>query len=54
MPFTLFDNRVDRISVNPRKQAFEKMISGMCQSFTHLLGVAVGSSASDQSKTWAR
>ncbi|KAL8281177.1 hypothetical protein RQP46_006535 [Phenoliferia psychrophenolica] len=29
MPFTLFDNRVDRISINPRKQAFEKMISGM-------------------------
>ncbi|KAM0753186.1 hypothetical protein T439DRAFT_339008 [Meredithblackwellia eburnea MCA 4105] len=29
LPFTLFDNRVDRISINPRKQAFEKMISGM-------------------------
>ncbi|KAK4704421.1 hexokinase, partial [Phenoliferia sp. Uapishka_3] len=25
MPFTLFDNRVDRISINPRKQAFEKV-----------------------------
>ncbi|ORY46308.1 hexokinase-domain-containing protein [Leucosporidium creatinivorum] len=29
MPFTIFDSRVDRISINPRKQAFEKMISGM-------------------------
>ncbi|SGY20713.1 BQ5605_C016g08132 [Microbotryum silenes-dioicae] len=29
MPFTVFDSRVDRISINPRKQAFEKMISGM-------------------------
>lgn len=36
LPFTLFDNRVDRISVNPRKQAFEKMISGMCASFLPL------------------
>lgn len=35
MPFTLFDNRVDRISINPRKQAFEKMISGMCMSLFH-------------------
>lgn len=25
MPFTIFDNRVDRISINPRKQAFEKV-----------------------------
>lgn len=29
LPFTVFDSRVDRISINPRKQAFEKMISGM-------------------------
>lgn len=29
LPFTIFDSRVDRISINPRKQAFEKMISGM-------------------------
>lgn len=29
MPFTIFDSRVDRISINPRKQAYEKMISGM-------------------------
>ncbi|GAA5920610.1 hypothetical protein JCM1841_001473 [Sporobolomyces salmonicolor] len=29
MPFTVFDSRVDRISINPRKQAYEKMISGM-------------------------
>lgn len=25
MPFTIFDSRVDRISINPRKQAFEKV-----------------------------
>ncbi|BGO91558.1 hypothetical protein NBRC10512_003218 [Rhodotorula toruloides] len=29
LPFTIFDSRVDRISINPRKQAYEKMISGM-------------------------
>jgi len=29
MKFTTFDNKVDRESINPRKQAFEKMISGM-------------------------
>ncbi|GAA5850645.1 hypothetical protein JCM8547_001943 [Rhodosporidiobolus lusitaniae] len=29
LPFTIFDSRVDRISINPRKQAFEKMVSGM-------------------------
>ncbi|GAA5935323.1 hypothetical protein JCM3775_006239 [Rhodotorula graminis] len=29
LPFTVFDSRVDRISINPRKQAYEKMISGM-------------------------
>ncbi|GAA6001383.1 hypothetical protein JCM10207_006636 [Rhodosporidiobolus poonsookiae] len=29
LPFTVFDSRVDRISINPRKQAFEKMVSGM-------------------------
>jgi len=25
MPFTIFDSRVDRISINPRKQAYEKV-----------------------------
>ena len=25
MPFTVFDSRVDRISINPRKQAYEKV-----------------------------
>ena len=25
LPFTIFDSRVDRISINPRKQAFEKV-----------------------------
>lgn len=27
MPFTIFDSRVDRISINPRKQAYEKVSS---------------------------
>jgi len=31
LPFTEFDNKVDRESVNPRFQAFEKFISGMYQ-----------------------
>jgi len=31
LPFTEFDNKVDRESINPRKQAFEKLISGMYQ-----------------------
>ncbi|CEQ39556.1 SPOSA6832_01095 [Sporobolomyces salmonicolor] len=26
MPFTVFDSRVDRISINPRKQAYEKVL----------------------------
>jgi len=29
LPFTMFDNKVDRESINPRFQAFEKFISGM-------------------------
>jgi len=29
LPFTPFDNKVDRESINPRYQAFEKFISGM-------------------------
>ncbi|KAH8917565.1 putative glucokinase [Atractiella rhizophila] len=29
LPFTVFDNKLDRESINPRRQAFEKMISGM-------------------------
>jgi hexokinase len=29
LPFTPFDNKVDRESINPRFQAFEKFISGM-------------------------
>ncbi|KAF8313046.1 hypothetical protein DL93DRAFT_2059334 [Clavulina sp. PMI_390] len=31
LPFTQFDNKVDRESINPRFQAFEKFISGMYQ-----------------------
>ena len=27
----MFDNKLDRESINPRKQAFEKMVSGMCE-----------------------
>ncbi|KAH9816571.1 hexokinase-domain-containing protein [Melampsora americana] len=29
LPVTKYDNKLDRLSINPRKQAFEKMISGM-------------------------
>lgn len=29
LPVSIFDNKVDRESINPRKQAFEKMVSGM-------------------------
>lgn len=29
LPMTVFDNKVDRESINPRQQIFEKMISGM-------------------------
>ncbi|KAG0150682.1 hypothetical protein CROQUDRAFT_37928 [Cronartium quercuum f. sp. fusiforme G11] len=29
LPITKYDNKLDRESINPRKQAFEKMISGM-------------------------
>ncbi|CAO3667416.1 unnamed protein product [Rhizopus stolonifer] len=29
LPFTLYDNRLDRESINPGKQPFEKLISGM-------------------------
>lgn len=29
LPYTAFDNKLDRESINPRKQPFEKMISGM-------------------------
>lgn len=29
LPFTPFDNKLDRKSINPRYQAFEKFISGM-------------------------
>ena len=29
LPTTPFDNKVDRQSINPRLQAFEKFISGM-------------------------
>ncbi|MBW0499840.1 hypothetical protein O181_039555 [Austropuccinia psidii MF-1] len=29
LPFTKYDNQVDRRSINPRRQAFEKMVSGM-------------------------
>ncbi|KAF9114944.1 glucokinase [Mortierella sp. AM989] len=29
LPLTMFDNRLDRLSVNPDKQIFEKMIAGM-------------------------
>ncbi|KAF9520373.1 hypothetical protein BS47DRAFT_1370488 [Hydnum rufescens UP504] len=31
LPFTEYDNKVDRESINPRFQAFEKFISGMYQ-----------------------
>ncbi|WVQ71653.1 hypothetical protein IAR50_001193 [Cryptococcus sp. DSM 104548] len=29
LPVSIYDNKLDRESINPRKQAFEKMISGM-------------------------
>lgn len=29
LPVSMFDNKLDRKSINPRKQAFEKMVSGM-------------------------
>ncbi|POV98781.1 hypothetical protein PSTT_14193 [Puccinia striiformis] len=29
LPVTKYDNKLDRESINPRKQAFEKMVSGM-------------------------
>lgn len=29
LPLTLYDNKLDRESINPRQQIFEKMISGM-------------------------
>ncbi|CAH1767704.1 14911_t:CDS:2 [Entrophospora sp. SA101] len=29
LPLTMFDNKLDRESINPREQIFEKMISGM-------------------------
>nr|CAG8559593.1 12592_t:CDS:2 [Entrophospora candida] len=29
LPLTMFDNKLDRKSINPREQIFEKMISGM-------------------------
>ncbi|PHZ12954.1 putative glucokinase [Rhizopus microsporus ATCC 52813] len=29
LPYTAFDNKLDRESINPRKQPFEKMVSGM-------------------------
>jgi len=29
LPITLYDNQVDRLTINPRKQAFEKMIGGL-------------------------
>lgn len=32
LPVSIFDNKLDRESINPRKQAFEKMVSGMCES----------------------
>jgi hexokinase len=31
LPVSIFDNKLDRESINPRKQAFEKMVSGMCR-----------------------
>lgn len=43
MPFTIFDSRVDRISINPRKQAFEKVRSYPFPShlpLAHLLSLA--------------
>lgn len=29
LPASIYDNKLDRESINPRKQAFEKMVSGM-------------------------
>ncbi|KAK4689767.1 hexokinase, partial [Tremellales sp. Uapishka_1] len=29
LPISMFDNKLDRESINPRKQAFEKLVSGM-------------------------
>lgn len=29
LPFTIYDNKVDRESINPHEQLFEKMLSGM-------------------------
>lgn len=29
LPISIFDNKLDRESINPRKQAFEKLVSGM-------------------------
>lgn len=40
MPFTLFDNRVDRISINPRKQAFEKVSALLFASSERALTLA--------------
>jgi len=43
LPLTRWDNAVDRISINPRYQAFEKLVSGMYlgevarQIFIHLI-----------------
>jgi hexokinase len=31
LPVSIYDNKLDRESINPRKQAFEKMVSGMCR-----------------------
>lgn len=35
LPVSIFDNKLDRESINPRKQAFEKMVSGMCTCVCH-------------------
>ncbi|WRT67179.1 uncharacterized protein IL334_004145 [Kwoniella shivajii] len=47
LPISIFDNKLDRESINPRKQAFEKMVSGMYigeitrNIFLHLIDASV-------------
>ncbi|KAL1915712.1 uncharacterized protein VTP21DRAFT_6471 [Calcarisporiella thermophila] len=62
LPVTMFDNKLDRKSVNPRKQTFEKLVSGMYLGeisrnvILHLIDRNIlfdGYSSADLNKMWS-
>lgn len=61
LPFTIHDNKLDRESINPHKQLFEKMISGMYlgeiarNAILHFIDQRIlfsGESSDDLNKQW--